>query len=225
MPCVLGVAMRGPSNQTVAPVRESPGSRGTRRARAVAALDEDGAPACGGEAAGAAFFAWAWVRTGRPVRIAASGQFGRDEGGPRKEVLGAAPRCRRPRGTRCRSTRRGPGRRRAGSRETAPGPPPRPGPRRAPGSRPVLTAATGKAAQGGVDLGANQASGDRLPGGDACVSCAVTAVMAVSACPPIARIVRWSAWMPAPPPLSEPAIVRTQKGAFTSASLACRPAG
>jgi hypothetical protein len=42
------------------------------------------------------------------------------------------------------------------------------------------------------------------------VFCAVIAVIAVRAWPPKAPIVRESAWIPAPAPLSEPAIVNTQ---------------
>ena len=42
------------------------------------------------------------------------------------------------------------------------------------------------------------------------VFCAVSAVMAVAANPPIAVTALMSAWMPAPPPESEPATIRTR---------------
>jgi hypothetical protein len=42
--------------------------------------------------------------------------------------------------------------------------------------------------------------------------CTVTAVTATSACTPSNANVRRSAWMPAPPPESDPAIVITRSG-------------
>ncbi|COX26223.1 Uncharacterised protein [Mycobacterium tuberculosis] len=42
--------------------------------------------------------------------------------------------------------------------------------------------------------------------------CTVTAVTATHACTPSSAIVRISAWMPAPPPESDPAMLNTRGG-------------
>ena len=87
-----------------------------------------------------------------------------------------------------------------------------------PGSSPVFTADTVKPPSAASTWARISASGTRSHAVTRRVSWAVTAVTAVRAWPPMARMVLWSTWMPAPPPLSEPAIVRTQKGELMAAS-------
>ena len=79
-------------------------------------------------------------------------------------------------------------------------------------SIPVFTAATGRSASTVVICWSTNAVGRGWTPVTAAVFWAVTVVMAVVARTPRAAIVFRSAWMPAPAPESEPAMVRATGG-------------
>src|SRR5574340_21822 len=74
-------------------------------------------------------------------------------------------------------------------------------------SMPVLTAATSKSSKTASSCDAMMAGGNSKTSVTSAVFWAVTAVMTDMANTPLADMALMSAWIPAPPPESEPAIV------------------
>ena len=148
-------------------------------------------------------------RTGRPRSASASIEVGREERGEREEQLHVGPLGRRvdqPVAAAGHHHRVDDQRRDAGgaasARTTA-------STTAAVAEHAGLRRRHGHVGGHGVDLGLDERRGPpSTQAGTPVEFCAVTAVMAVVPCRPWAAKVCRSVWMPAPPPESEPAMVR-----------------
>jgi hypothetical protein len=85
-------------------------------------------------------------------------------------------------------------------------------------SMPSLTAPIRKSSKHASSWARKNATGGTWTAVTPRVCCAVSAVIAASPCTPCAAKVLRSAWIPAPPPESEPAMVRAHRGRWSIAA-------